>query len=50
MPHLRLRVASARVRLKAEREASRPLEIVVCYEVGYDGFWLARLLIAKGPH
>jgi transposase len=24
------------------------LEIVVCYEVGYDGFWLARLLIAKG--
>jgi transposase len=35
-------------RLKAEREASRPLEIVVCYEVGYDGFWLARLLIARG--
>jgi transposase len=35
-------------RLKAEREASRPLEIVVCYEVGYDGFWLARVLIAKG--
>ena len=35
-------------RLKAECEASRPLEIVVCYEVGYDGFWLARLLIAKG--
>jgi transposase len=35
-------------RLKAEREASHPLEIVVCYEVGYDGFWLARLLIAKG--
>jgi hypothetical protein len=34
-------------RLKAEREASRPLEIVVCYEVGYDGFWLARLLIAR---
>jgi transposase len=35
-------------RAKAEHEASRPLEIVVCYEVGYDGFWLARLLIAKG--
>jgi transposase len=35
-------------RLKAEREASHPLEIVVCYEVGYDGFWLARVLIAKG--
>jgi transposase len=35
-------------RSKAEREASRPLEIVVCYEVGYDGFWLARVLIARG--
>jgi transposase len=30
------------------RDASRPLEIVLCYEVGYDGFWLARLLIARG--
>jgi len=37
-----------RARSKAERQASRPLEIVVCYEVGYDGFWLARLLIARG--
>jgi transposase len=35
-------------RSKAEREASRPLQVVVCYEVGYDGFWLARLLIAHG--
>ena len=35
-------------RLRAEREAGRPLDIVVCYEVGYDGFWLARLLIARG--
>lgn len=35
-------------RPKAEREASRPLQVVVCYEVGYDGFWLARLLIARG--
>ena len=35
-------------RSKAEREASRPLQIVVCYEVGYDGFWLARLMIARG--
>jgi transposase len=24
------------------------VEIVVCYEVGYDGFWLARLLSARG--
>ena len=33
---------------RAMRDASRPLEIVLCYEVGYDGFWLARLLIARG--
>ena len=25
-----------------------PVEIVICYEVGYDGFWLARLLAARG--
>lgn len=33
---------------KAEREASRSLEVVLCYEVGYDGFWLARLLNGRG--
>jgi hypothetical protein len=33
---------------KAERELGRPFQIVLCYEVGYDGFWLARLLIARG--
>jgi hypothetical protein len=26
------------------RDVSRSLEIVLCYEVGYVGFWLARLL------
>jgi transposase len=35
-------------RAKAERQLGRPLQIVLCYEVGYDGFWLARLLIARG--
>jgi transposase len=25
---------------------SRPVEIVSCYEAGYDGFWLHRLLVA----
>jgi len=35
---------------KAELRLGRPLEIVLCYEVGYDGFWLARLLIARGIH
>ena len=33
---------------KAEHHLGRPLHIVLCYEVGYDGFWLARLLIARG--
>lgn len=35
---------------KAEQELGRALQIVLCYEVGYDGFWLARLLIARGIH
>jgi transposase len=33
---------------KAERQLGRPLQIVLCYEAGYDGFWLARLLISHG--
>ena len=33
---------------KAEHQMGRPLQIVLCYEVGYDGFWLARLLMARG--
>jgi transposase len=33
---------------KIEGQLGRPLQIVLCYEVGYDGFWLARLLIARG--
>lgn len=33
---------------KAEHQLGRPLQIVLCYEIGYDGFWLARLLIARG--
>ena len=32
---------------KAEHRLGRPLQLVLCYEVGYDGFWLARLLIAR---
>ena len=29
--------------------AGSPLQaFVLCYEVGYDGFWLARLLIGRG--
>jgi len=33
---------------KAEQQLGRSLDIVLCYEVGYDGVWLARLLIARG--
>lgn len=32
---------------KAEQQLGRRLQIVLCYEVGCDGFWLARLLIAR---
>jgi transposase len=35
-------------RTRAADELGQPLEIVVCYETGYDGFWLARLLSAHG--
>ena len=35
---------------KAEQQLGRPLQIVLCYEVGYDGFWLARYLIARTIH
>jgi len=37
-----------RSRAKAERKLERSVEIVLCYEVGYDGFWLARLLVERG--
>jgi transposase len=36
----------ASVRGKAEAALGRPVEIVSCYEAGYDGFWLHRLLEA----
>jgi hypothetical protein len=35
-------------RRRAMQEAAATVEIVICYEVGYDGFWLARLLLARG--
>lgn len=33
---------------KAQCHLGRQLQIVLCYEVGYDGFWLARVLIGRG--
>jgi transposase len=38
----------ARQRARAELALGRPLQLAVCYEVGYDGFWLARLLLKSG--
>ena len=38
----------ARKRGQAEAALGRPVRVVSCYEAGYDGFWLHRLLCARG--
>lgn len=35
-------------RRRAMQSQPGAVEIVVCYEVGYDGFWLARFLLSRG--
>ena len=30
------------------REVGTPVSLKVCYEAGFDGFWLARFLISRG--
>ena len=37
-----------RVRIRISRELGRPVEVMSCYEAGYDGFWLHRVLEAHG--
>ena len=37
-----------RIRTRVSRETKQRVEIVSCYEAGYDGFWLHRLLEAHG--
>jgi transposase len=37
-----------RIRTRVARETKKCVEIVSCYEAGYDGFWLHRLLEAHG--
>src|SRR5262250_296100 len=37
-----------RIRTRVARETKQRVEIVACYEAGYDGFWLHRLLEAHG--
>jgi len=46
--HARLVEWLGRQRVRAELALGRPLQLTVCYEVGYDGFWLARLLLKAG--
>jgi transposase len=36
------------VRARVSRETGRAVEVISCYEAGYDGFWLHRLLEAHG--
>jgi transposase len=40
----------ARLRARVARALARPVAVVSCYEAGYDGFWLRRLLVAQGVH
>jgi len=37
-----------RIRTRIARELKKDVELVSCYEAGYDGFWLHRLLEAHG--
>jgi hypothetical protein len=39
-----------RVRTRVAREVGRPVEVTSCYEAGYGGFWLHRVLEAHGIH
>ena len=35
-------------RSRAEATLGQPVRVVCCYEAGYDGFWLHRVLSANG--
>src|ERR1700732_666175 len=37
-----------RVHTRVARQLNRPVEVMSCYEAGYDGFWLHRVLEAHG--
>ncbi len=37
----------ARQRSRAEKALARPIRVASCYEAGYDGFWLHRVLVAN---
>src|SRR3954452_25317284 len=37
-----------RLAARGTREVGAPVALKVCYEAGFDGIWLARLLISRG--
>src|SRR5262249_2476684 len=37
-----------RTRTRVGQELKKPVEVISCYEAGYDGFWLHRLLEGQG--
>jgi transposase len=37
-----------RTRTRVERALGKPARVISCYEAGYDGFWLHRVLMAAG--
>jgi transposase len=46
--HAGLLALIAKVRSQAEQKLGSPVRVASCYEAGYDGFWLHRLLLAAG--
>src|SRR3981081_3332197 len=46
--HAGLLTLIEKVRGRAEQQLGSPLRVASCYEAGYDGFWLHRLLLAAG--
>src|SRR5437867_8611736 len=46
--HVELQELIERIRSRVERKLGYRPEVVSCYEAGYDGFWLHRLLMAAG--
>jgi transposase len=46
--HAGLLALIEKTRSRAEQQLGAPLRVASCYEAGYDGFWLHRLLLAAG--
>jgi transposase len=46
--HAGLLALIEKTRSRAEQKLGAPLRVASCYEAGYDGFWLHRLLLGAG--